>query len=137
MADYLHPERTRRSNFEYLFTDKHHGGDRNAARWSPELSEAQEFSVFDEADWHELSNSEGWLFGVLRLESDLSVLGTKGELVAGFDPGNGQQPWHGYPVYPLKSGDQKGRPEKVVFARMVQIGMITLREKKRLLKARH
>jgi hypothetical protein len=55
MADHLHSEQSQRSNFQYLFTDKHHGGgDSSDARWLSELSEGQEFSVFDMADLNEV-----------------------------------------------------------------------------------
>ncbi len=43
----LHNARTRRSELAYQFTPKHHGGDRNATQWLPELTLGEEFAIFD------------------------------------------------------------------------------------------
>src|SRR5579864_6746740 len=65
-TDRLHDERTQRRQLEYLFTAKHRGADSDAARWLPSLTAAEEFSVFNLADLHDLSDGRGWLYGVLR-----------------------------------------------------------------------
>ena len=52
----IHPVPTRRSEYRYLFYDKHHGrGGPDAAQWLPSLSQDEEFAVFDLADRDELS----------------------------------------------------------------------------------
>src|SRR5260370_13712507 len=51
--------------FRYLFTAKHHGGDKTAAQWHPGLSDDDEFAVFDGADHRELSDEDGNLYGAL------------------------------------------------------------------------
>ena len=86
-----HPERTRRSQYRYLFVPKHHGGGNKAAMWLPNISRAAEFSIFDLADFHEIHDGRGWLYGVLRNdEGDLSEIGTWDEQVAEFQPGQSE-----------------------------------------------
>lgn len=143
MADHLHSEQTHRSGFSYLFSDKHHGGDRNAARWSLELSEAEEFSVFDNADLHDISDDRQYLYGVLRMGDVLRKLGTLKQQVAEFPHADEGQPWHGYPHYPLQEvgppnrRGEKCRPEKIVFEIMERVGLLTKRHRKRLMKGDH
>jgi hypothetical protein len=142
--DVEHPARTRRSNYRYLFTVKHHGGDKKAAMWLPSIDRDTEFSIFDVADDRESADGRGWLYGVLLgADGQLLEIGTWDEQVAEFQPGAEGEPWHGYPqwvVNPLGPGNrrkQRCRPEKQVFDRMVTATMITPIERKRLLAGRH
>lgn len=144
MEDVEHPQSTRRSQYRYIFTGKHHGGDRAAARWHPELNHDAEFSVFDNADFHDLSDERGWLYGVLRDEEDgLRHLGTWNQQMAEYPLANEGQPWHGYPLWPLKElgpenrRGEKMRPAKDVFLKMEQAHLISQRERKRLFKGDH
>ena len=144
MADHLHSQRTQRSNYQYIFTDKHHGGDATAARWSPELSETQEFSVFDIADLNEVCDDRQWLYGVLRDgERRLIYIGTWKQQLAAFPVADEGQPWHGYPLYPLieigppNRRGEKSRPQKTVFEKMERAGLLTKRQRKRLYKGDH
>jgi hypothetical protein len=144
MHDHEHPHPTQNSRFRYLFTAKHHGGGApDAARWSPQLSEAEEFSVFDLADQHTLSDSRQWLYGILRGGDGLCDLGTSDQQVAEFPFANTGQPWHGYPLWPVSElgprtrRGEKYRPERAVFDKMVAAGLITTRQRKRLLKGDH
>lgn len=140
----IHPTPTRRSGHRYLFYDKHHGADRRAAQWSPELTPDEEFAVFDRADWHDLSDDRGWLHG-LRLGPDGAVLelGTWGQQLAEFPSARIGEPWHGYPLWPLKEQGppnrrgEKHRPSKEVFAKMEAAGLLTARDRKRLYKGDH
>ena len=62
---HLHPRATARSNYRYFFYDKHHGrGGPEAAMWSPELSDDDEFAIFDQADLLEFSDEHGNLYGI-------------------------------------------------------------------------
>lgn len=140
-----HPALTRRSRYRYLFHSKHHGrGPRDAARWSLDLSRDEEFGIFDAADAHELTDERGNLFG-LRLGPDGEVLdlGTRSQLVAEFPHARPNQPWHGYPLWPLGTagppnrGGQQARPSKAVFDRMEAEGLLTARDRKRLYKGEH
>lgn len=140
-TDRLHDGTTQRRHLQYLFTAKHHGADREAARWLPGLTADKEFSVFDLADLHDLSDERGWLYGVLRAEVEgLRSLGTWNQQMAEFPSANEGQPWHGYPIYPLKGlgpenrRGEKCRPSKEVFSKMVMNGVLTSRERKRLSK---
>jgi len=140
----IHPQRTGR-NKRYMFTPKHHGADKEAATWLPEITREQEFSVFDLADFHEICDDRGWLYGVLPMEGGLRLLGTRREQIAEFQGGNEQEaPWHGYPVYPHikglappnRSGD-RCRPAKEVFHKLHSAGLITRVQRTRLSKGRH
>lgn len=87
--DIEHPTRSQRSQYRYLFTAKHHGGDMSAATWLTEISRNTEFSIFDNADLRQIADSRGWLYGVLLDDNgDLQDLGTWDEQVAEFQPGS-------------------------------------------------
>ncbi len=134
----LHNARTRRSELAYQFTPKHHGGDRNATQWLPELTLGEEFAIFDMADEHELADAGGTLFGLQREGQDsLRSLGTQREQIAKFPYARPGEAWHGYPVYPIEGLGQKDRPAKEVFVRMVERGMISGEMKRRLMGGKH
>jgi hypothetical protein len=62
----VHETLTRRSEYRYQFIPKHHGADRDAAEWRPELTLEEEFAVFNLADEHDLSDDEGQLYGLVQ-----------------------------------------------------------------------
>jgi len=139
-----HTGTTARSAYRYQFTPKHHGADQNAAQWLPDLSLEQEFSIFDEADQHELCDEDGNLYGVLRTANgDLEYIGVWDEQVAEFPVARTGTAWHGYPVYPLAEigpvnrRGQSGGPAKVVFDKMLHAGVIGRQQRGRLLKGKH
>lgn len=142
----VHPDRTRRSGYAYQFYDKHHGrGAPDAARWLPEIGHNEEFRIFDVADWNEIHDEDGRLYGVRTRtqDGDLPDLGTWGQQIAEFPVARENEAWHGYPLWPLLQGSpqnrkgEKSRPSKVVFSRMIEVGMLTTRERKRFLKGEH
>jgi hypothetical protein len=144
VQDVEHPERTQRSQYRYLFTAKHHGGGpRDAARWSAQISDDDEFSVFDTADLHEVFDERGWLYVLRGDDEKLRYLGTWSQQLAEFPAADEGQPWHGYPLWPLQElgpenrRGEKLRPSKEVFGRMEKVGLITGRERKRLYKGEH
>jgi hypothetical protein len=143
----VHGERTRRSQHQYQFIPKHHGGPgagHGVAQWLTEVSLDEEFAIFNAADEHDLSDDDGNLYGVERDGPDrLRKIGVWSEQVAKFPVTRQGEAWHGYPVYPLvedgpenKRG-QKGRPDAAVFAKMVQAGVINASQRKRLMKGEH
>lgn len=139
----IHPDATRNGK-RYLFSAKHHGHDPNASRWLPALSRDEEFSVFDTADFHIVRDERGWLYGVrIGSSGDVLELGTWGQQVAEFPLARPSEPWHGYPLWPLKevgSSNRRGekhRPPKGVFVRMEAEGLIRTRDRKRLQKGDH
>ncbi len=139
----VHEARTGRSEFRYQFTPKHHGADRNAAQWRPELTLEEEFAVFDLADEHGLSDDDGQLYGLKQEGDGLCYLGIWDEQIAEFPSARESEAWHGYPVYPLvETGPmnrrgQKCRPQKEVFQKMARAGLITRNQRQRLLKGKH
>src|SRR4051794_24180935 len=82
----VHHARTQRGNYQYFFYVKHRGRDKQAARWLPNLSQDEEFAVFDAADVNEIQDEGGWLYGVRMRGADGSIpaLGTWGQIVAAF-----------------------------------------------------
>jgi hypothetical protein len=81
----VHERRTRRSEYTYQSTPKHHGADATAAQWLPALTLDQEFDVFDFADEHELSDDRDRLYGLrLDQEGGLHYIGVWHEQVAEF-----------------------------------------------------
>lgn len=138
----IHPVPTRNGK-RYLFSGKHHGGDRNAAQWLPTLSHDEEFTVFDTADFHDISD-EGWLYGVrIGPRGDVLELGTWGQQIAEFPFARDNEAWHGYPLWPLKVAGppnrkgEKHRPAKNVFLKMEAEGLIDTRDRRCLQKGDH
>jgi hypothetical protein len=104
----------------------------------------EEFAIFDTADYHELSDDAGNLYGLEQEAPDrLRRIGAWEEQVAEFPVAREGEAWHGYPVYPLvdqgpeNRRGQKGRPDGAVFAKMVRAGIISPSQRKRLMKAHH
>ncbi len=141
----IHPTPTRRSAHRYQFYAKHHGrGAPDASQWRANLSRDEEFATFDDADYHDLSDDRGWLFGVRRgPDGHLSDLGTWDQQVSEYPRARDGEPWHGYPIWPLKQlgpenrRGEEHRPSKVVFAKMEAAGLLTRQERKRLSKGDH
>jgi hypothetical protein len=138
----VHLTTTKRRQLRYQFTPKHHGCQPGAACWHPDLTREQEFAVFDIADDHLCCDDGGNLYGVGRSDQDESlwILGTWNQQIALFPLASDGTPWHGYPLYPLnehapenRQGDRL-RPPKEVFSKMNAAGLITRRERKRLMR---
>ena len=89
-----HPIRTRaNTNYRYFFSDKHHGrGGPEAGRWAMDLSEDEEFSIFDQADTLDLLDSQGNLYGLRGMPQELLALGTLDQIVAKFPRSHPGQP---------------------------------------------
>lgn len=123
-GDHESPARTRRSGLRYLFTAKHHGyGSSRDATWSPELSHEDEFGIFDTADWHEIVDDAGNMYGVLRddVAGRLRRIGTRNQQLAKFPVAAVGHLWHGYPLLPVDDGERSPPPRRVpreVWARL-------------------
>ena len=100
-------------------------------------------SSFNTADVHELSDDDGRLYGVQPDGEALLHIGKWDEQLAEFPYAQEGEAWHGYPAYPLVEAGpenrrgQKGRPGMVVFDKLISAGLITVRQKRRLLKGDH
>lgn len=137
----VHPVPTHRGRLLYQFTPKHHGGDAGAATWRAELTREEEFEVIDTADQHEIADTDGNLYGLLRGEGGtLRALGTWDQRPAEFPVARPGEPWHGYPIFPVNDEAPENRqgfackPAKEVFGRLLGAGLVDRREKKRLAK---
>jgi hypothetical protein len=145
MSDPIHSEQTRKRRYSYQFTGKHHGaGKADDARWAEEVSRVEEFSVFDDADCHDILDEDGRFYGVLRdADGKLRDLGAWQQQIAEFPPANEGVPWHGYPLWavnelaPPNRARQQMRPAREVFEKMERAGLITARQRKRLYKGDH
>jgi hypothetical protein len=143
--DYHPAPTTGPRRIRYYFSPKHHGrGGSDAATWLQLIARQEEFSIIEEADLRNLADGAGNLYGVLRAANGtLRRLGIWNEEMAEFPVQRGGEAWHGYPNYPLvemgpqNRRGQKCRPEKVVFQLMLQAGVITRAQKKRLMGAHH
>jgi hypothetical protein len=141
----IHPVRTVRSGYHYQFYDKHHGQDRHAAQWLPEITRQEEFAIFEAADSNDISDERGWLYGIRPRDdaNNIQELGTWGQQLAEFPFARRNETWHGYPLWPLiemgpeNRRGEKLRPAKVVFFRLEGAGMLSPQERKRLNKGRH
>ena len=144
IEDQPHSHPTERSEFEYLFTRKHHGGDTEAATWVPSLSLEEEFSVFNIADSHEISEN-GKYYGIgRRIGDSLQILGTCKQQMAIFPNSRPGEVWHGYPLWSIDESapenrrkEKSMRPGKLIFQRLVRVHLLTEREKKRLMGGKH
>lgn len=141
----IHPTSTKRK-YQYQFTAKHHRrGGPDAARWLPTLSSEEEFGVFASADTHEIMDERGWLYGAGSRDGlgVLPDLRTWGQQLAEFPHARAGEPYHGYPLWPLVDGGpenrrgEDARPSKAVFSRMVEVDLISDRERRRLYKGDH
>lgn len=129
---------TTRSGYRYLFTSKHHGLDASAAQWRTEMSLPEEFSVFELADGLDLSDGDGNMYGIFIIAGvGIEMLGSRDEQVAEFPGSRVGEIWHGYPCYPLAYNGARGRPAKIVFDKMVERGLLTSPQRRRLMKGKH
>lgn len=66
MSNAIHDVSTRKRRYRYQFTAKHHGRCKKGdACWLKQLTRAEEFSVFDEAEYHDIFDEREWFYGVL------------------------------------------------------------------------
>jgi hypothetical protein len=140
----IHPDPSP-SGYRYYFHPKHHGaGSPSDAKWLPEMTREEEFEVFAMADRHHLSDDGGDLYG-LRIsgsipDHEILFLGTRYEQVAHFWEASEGSPWHGYPLWPILRRDslnrkgQQYRPPKEVLEKMVGAGLLTDKQRYRLMK---
>ncbi len=143
-VDIEHDQVTVRCRHRYLFTEKHHGGPHSAgqAQWLPSRAFEAEFWGFDRADHFDFSDDDGRLYGLLKLPDTVcEFIGINDEQIATFPRANAGGPWHGYPVYPLagvkrRSGDT-GSPKNAIFAKMMEVGLLTPQQVTRLKKRKH
>ena len=141
----IHPVPTRRNGYRYFFYDKHHqAGPSTDAQWltERELTREQESNVFDDADFHDLADATGNLYGMRRRDDTGRVpkLGTQHEQIATFPKAAATVAWHGYPVWPIEVHRPKDRPRPVprdALDHMVRAGLITENERRRLQAGKH
>jgi hypothetical protein len=142
-VDSEHPVATDKSHYRYFFYGKHHAQhESDDAQWLRELWGDPEFQIFNQADKFDVLGENGDLFG-LRRDAIGKVLeiGTRKEVVAQFPKTRDNQAWHGYPTWPISRKDPEGRQRlpvpRVALKRMVEIGWLTDRDRKRLEKGKH
>jgi hypothetical protein len=138
-----HHDRTRRRSLRYCFYIAHHGrGVSDDSQWAEELSEVEEFAIFDEADWLDLSDATGNLYGLRRSpDGTILDLGTRGEQISKFWETHEATPWHGFPLWPLAvDGPENRRRQpapKAALEKMERIGLLLPKQRRRLQKGKH
>ena len=135
-----HKKRTRRRELRYCFSAKHHGRDStDASQWADDLSRDEEFTIFEEADEHDLSDPNGHLYG-LRRSPDGAILdlGTSEEQIAKFPRAREGQLWHGFPLWPLAEDGPENRKKqkapRAALRKMKEKGLLSPQQLKKLLK---
>jgi hypothetical protein len=145
-------ESTTRRQLAYMLTAKHHDGkDHNAARWLIELTTLEEFSVFELADFHEIADDDGNLYGVLRsppkalddvsLPKALRRIGTHGQQMAKFWAEAPEKSWHGFPLWALDEAApprlQKEEIPKAMINLLQEKQLIAKQHRRRLMRGDH
>jgi hypothetical protein len=137
-------ERTRRSGFRYCFYVAHHGrGAPDDTQWADDVGRDEEFAIFDVADWHEFSDSNGNFYGIRRSPEGMILdLGAGGEQIAFiWRPRNLNQPTHGFPLWPLGDDTSDNRKQttapKAALRSMEQVGLLSTEQRKKLDKGKH
>jgi hypothetical protein len=142
---HVHPVPTQRNAYRYFFYDKHHGrGGPEAAQWALDLSENEEFGIFDQADLLDLSDDRGNLYGIrLGLEPERQVLAleTLRQQIAKFPRARVGQEWHGFPFGPIDGNLAPPHPPnrplpKDALQKMVDARLLTGADRRRLLKGK-
>jgi hypothetical protein len=145
-----HSVLTTRRGLVYVFTPKHHGASYRSACWNSDISLEEEFVIFDVADGiiappgvdnRQVADQSGNLYGhQVAPQGSLRQLGIWHEQLAEFPHQQDGDSWHGYPVWPILPPapdnllGQRCRPDSVVFDRMVELGIITNTQSRRLKK---
>ncbi len=147
--DDVHVARTRLNHLSYCFTPKHHGaGSASDSCWLLELPRPEEFQVFDMADFHQLTDNRGNLYGLRIKEAggkrQLLELGTKHERIARFWAEEREYAhWHGHPLWPIDEDQpsnrarQSHRPPKEVFDRLIEEALLSRPKARRLRNGSH
>jgi hypothetical protein len=124
------------------FYDKHHGwAGPDVARWALDLSEDEEFGIFEQADDRELSDEGVSLYGIpLGPRCQVLPSGTPCQQIAKFTDSGSH--WHGFPAGPLDRNLDPPHPPsrplpKDALQKMVDAQLLTREERKRLLKGKH
>jgi hypothetical protein len=139
----LHPEPTRRRSYRYCFSVAHHGrGASDDSQWAEDLTQAEEFAIFDESDEHDLSDSKGHFYGLRRTaDGTILDLGTEGEQIAKFWNPEKNRPTHGFPLWPLPESGPDNRMSqsvpKIALKKMLQARLLIEAQYNRLKKGKH
>ncbi len=142
---HLHPTPTERSGYRYFFYDKHHGrGGPDVARWLPELTDDDEFAIFNQADLMDFSDGHGNLYGMrfgAAPNRRVLKLGTLRQQVAKFPRSHPGASWHGFPLGPLEGDFDPPHPPiralpRDALNKMVESGLLDAIQRSRLLRGK-
>jgi hypothetical protein len=141
----LWPHLTNPHGYRYYFHPKHHGaGHPTVSRWRPDVSRQEEFRVFENAAHLDLADTDGNLYNVHKADDGTVLeLGVFHEQIARFwKPSVPREAWHGHPLWPVRAGGpsnlakQANRPDKSVFDKFVELGVLSKVQSHRLNNAR-
>ena len=113
--------------------------------WRGELTDNEEFAIFEHADLLELSDERGNLYG-MRIgpapHREVRDVGTHRQQVAKFPFSRREAPWHGFPLGPMEKDYDPPRPPRRALPRdaltkMVASGLLNMAQLKRLVNGRN
>lgn len=128
------PQLTNPLGYRYYFHPKHHGaGHPSVSRWRPDISREEEFRIFEIAAYLDLADTDGDLYNVRKAgDGTILELGVFHEQIARFwKPSVPTGAWHGHPLWPVRAGGpsnlakQANRPDKLVFEKLVEQGVLS------------
>jgi hypothetical protein len=134
------PQLTNPRSYRYFFHPKHHGGGSPTdARWKPDITQNEEFTIFEIAVRLDLSDESCNLYNVRKAANQTILeLGIFHEQIARFWKPSAGEAWHGHPLWPVVTDSphnrsrQKHRPDGSVFRKLVEQGVLSERDSHRL-----
>jgi len=97
----------------YLSVYAHRGHRPLKNKWSDNITPVREYSIFCTSDDFEWNDPNGHYWGLHN--EGTTILGCFGEPLCKFPATtNEADPWHGYPVSPMKDGDNNSPSDRLV-----------------------
>lgn len=134
------PQLTNPRSYRYFFHPKHHGGGRPTdSCWKADITKGEEFLIFEISVRLDLCDERGNLYNVRKAADDTILeLGVFHEQIARFWKPRGENAWHGHPLWPVVTDlpnnriGQDYRPDRSVFRKLVEQGVLSERDGDRL-----
>jgi hypothetical protein len=126
--------------YSYKFHHKHHFPSRPSeiqSVWRRDVTRHEEFGMFAEADRLDLRDEGGDFYNVLKDGTTYRTIGELGEQLAKFWEALPPKEAHGFPLWPIQTSERRDCPPKTALQRMVEVHIITEKEKVRLSNGRH
>ena len=99
----------------YISINYHRGNNRSALKnkWHPYIKPPLEYQIFCAADCESWYDTSGHGWGMHNQGN--TIIGTQGERLCKFPrTSNESDPWHGFPVSPMESGDDDAPSDEFI-----------------------